>query len=68
MPDSNFDNGKNTPWEYLAEIDTRELGKGGLHGSMVMAKDGGVLGPYRHLLWIDDGGTRYTEIDVIEAK
>jgi alpha-mannosidase len=72
MPSCYFGLGDSTGWTLLAVVDSRELGRGGTHGSAVVAKDGhDAFGPYRHLLWIaqDVGqGTFFTEIDVHLAK
>ena len=71
MPDPFFSKGKDSGWTLLSWVDSRTKGPGGKHGSLVMAKDGGALGPYRHILWITPNvgeGSFFTEVDVIEAE
>ena len=71
MPPTDFKSAKDSQWELLAAVDSRTKVVGGIHASSVMAKDGGALGPYRHLLWIIEekaDPTLFSEMDVIEAK
>ena len=61
---------ESTDWELLGVVDTRDLGNGQKHGSMITGSNG-ALGPYRHLLWIAEDvghGTFFTEIDVHAAN
>ena len=75
MPQSIFRVGKGSSWTLLASVDSSGLGQGGKHGSTVMAADGGVLGPFRWLLWIAElpvaatqEGTFFTEVSVQAAR
>ena len=71
MPSADFKSGKDAKWELLSAVDSRTKEADNIHASSVMAKDGGALGPYRHLLWIIEekaDPTLFSEIDVIEAK
>ena len=54
----------------IAVVNTKELGKGWIHGSSISARNGS-LGPFRHLLWIAEDvgqGTFFTEIDIHAAN
>ena len=71
MPSPNIHHGSTADWTLIAVVDTRELGKGGVHGSTIYAKDGAGVGPYRHLLWITQdvgNGTFFSEIDLSFEK
>jgi alpha-mannosidase len=66
-PPTDFGRGESTNWALLGIVDTRELGDGDLHGSLITGPDGAPLGAYRHLLWITEDvgeGTFLSEIDV----
>jgi alpha-mannosidase len=67
MPDPGFSAGKPGEWILLAVVDTRELGKGGTHGTSVEPASGqAALGPFRYLLWVapQGPGTFFTELDI----
>jgi alpha-mannosidase len=77
LPDPGFQHGEGKDWTLLGVVDTSKLGDGGVHASVVSAKDGQAssgptnIGTFRYLLWIceDVGeGTFFTEIDVDAAK
>jgi alpha-mannosidase len=72
LPDPGFEHGGGAAWTLLGVVDTSPLGEGGVHASIVSAKDpAAALGSFRHLLWIaaDVGeGTFFTEIDVDAAR
>ncbi|HYG75936.1 MAG TPA: DUF6797 domain-containing protein [Planctomycetota bacterium] len=57
-------------WTLLASVDTRSQGEGGMHGVSI-ARPAGVLGKFRHLLWVaqppkagSSNGTYFCEVDV----
>ena len=71
MPDPGFfRGGEPSGWTLLAVVDTRELGKGGVHGSSVEPQAGQFhIGSFRYLLWIapQGPGTFFTELDIHAA-
>jgi alpha-mannosidase len=71
MPSPEFRHGDHGEWVLLAVVDTRELGKGGAHGSSIEPPAGqSSMGPLRYLLYVIPGGqgTFFTEIDVHAAE
>jgi len=71
MPAPVFQHGDHDGWSLLAVVDTRELGKGGVHGSSIEPAGGqSFMGPFRHLLFVFPGGrgTFIMEIDIHETK
>ncbi len=71
MPPPGFHHGDQNGWALLAVVDTRELGKGGVHGSSIEPANGQTyMGPFRYLLYVIPGGqgTFFTEIDVHAAN
>ncbi len=65
-PDPTFGRGGQGAWTLVGVVDTRELGAGGVHASVIDGAQG-KLGPYRYLLWIAEDigqGTFFTETDV----
>ena len=70
MPGADFTKGEGSGWDLLGQVNSSSLPQGGKQGSSVMARNGGLLGPYRWLLWVCDDvgeGTFFTELDV-QAK
>jgi alpha-mannosidase len=66
MPSAAITRENHEGWTLLGVVDSRGLGQGGVHASVV-AGDGKPLGPARYLLWIAEDmgeGTFFTEIDV----
>ena len=71
MPDPGFRQGEFSGWTLLAVVDTRELGKGGVHGSSVEPQAGQAhIGLFRYLLWVapQGPGTFFTELDIHAAQ
>jgi hypothetical protein len=71
MPAPGFHHGEQDGWKLLAVVDTRELGKGGVHGSSIEPAGGqAAIGPFRYLLYVLPGGqgTFFTEVDVYAAE
>jgi alpha-mannosidase len=71
MPDAGFRHGGHGEWTLLAVVDTREFGRGGIHGSSVEPALGqDHLGSFRYLLWVTPPaiGTFFTELDVHAAE
>ncbi|MFG0257240.1 MAG: alpha-mannosidase [Phycisphaerales bacterium JB043] len=67
MPDPSFRTASDSDWELLGVVDTRSLGDGDIHASLIGSREGESLPPFRHLLWImeDVGeGTFLQEIDI----
>jgi len=70
MPEPGFRHGQHGGWQLIAVVDTRELGKGGIHGTSVEPASGQpAVGPFRYLLWIapQGPGTFFTELDIHAA-
>lgn len=71
MPAPGFRHGGQGGWKLLAVVDTRQLGKGGVHGSSIEPAGGQTaMGPFRYLLYVVSSGqgTFFTEIDVHAAN
>lgn len=65
-PDADFGHGENHGWTLLGVVDTRDLGQGGVHAS-VITPERQPEGGYRHLLFVAEDmgqGTFFMEIDV----
>lgn len=71
MPNPAFEHGGHDGWTLLAVVDTREIGRGSMHGSSVeppLGRD--RIGDFRYLLWVSPRsvGTFFTELDVHAAE
>ncbi|MEM1164807.1 MAG: glycoside hydrolase family 38 C-terminal domain-containing protein [Planctomycetota bacterium] len=66
MPDPLFSVAEGSGWEFVAAVNTLDLGHGGTHGSAIRGRDR-PMGPYRWLLWVapaKQSGTFFSEIDI----
>lgn len=72
LPDPGFAHGQHGDWKLLGVVNSKELGEGGVHGSLIKPTQGQPsMGPFRYLLWIAENvgsGTFFTEIDVDVAE
>ncbi len=71
LPDPGFGHGQHGQWTLLAVVDTRELGRGCVHGSSIEPSAGQTsIGSFRYLLWVTPGGTGtfFTEVDIYAAN
>ncbi len=71
MPEATFENELPSGWSLLGNVNTADLGEGGIHGVSITSNGKNSLGTYRYLLWIIEGRGQnvfLTEIDVFTAE
>lgn len=70
LPDPSFSHGQHDGWTLLGVVDSRPLGQGGVHRSVITPSQQ-PAGGYRHLLFVTEDvgqGTFFMEIDVDAAR